>query len=161
MALSFPHIDATTVATKDGFLAFLRAQPVILPIATFGPDTSGAVLRSYELPCLPLLDGIEANLESKLTPRGVHFRLYVPLDYEAHGEVQVGVTRSGATKRLFKAHKGGYAHKLVSYTYTPKELGVGHAACTLCLAMGCDALALLHLMPTPQNDFIVNGDLFL
>ena len=157
MALSFPHIDATTVATKDGFLAFLRAQPVILPIATFGPDASGAVLCSYELPCLPLLDGIEANLESKLTPRGVHFRLYVPLDYEAHGEVQVGMTRTGAMKRLFKANK---AHKLVSYTYTPKELGLRSAACALCLAMDCDALALLHLTPPPPTDFHVDSNLF-
>lgn len=117
------------LSTKEGFLDFLRTHPAKLLLSS-EPEEDGTVYHYYDMEGLPKGVHNGANLKACLAPDCAEF-------------VVPDVDSSGC----------------IWWVYTPHELGIHPAACTLLMAMGADALALLRL-PKVQPGEIVSGDLF-
>lgn len=120
------------LSTKEGFLAFLRAHPARLLFSS-PPEDDGSVYHSYDVEGLPkgVLHG--ANMKACLSPDGADFT--VPF-------------------------YGPNRDTTLWWVYTPTELGLHPAACTMLLAVGADAMELLHLPQVAPAEFSVPGFLF-
>ena len=105
-------------STKEGFLAFARSHHARLLFSS-EPDKDGGVCHYYDMDGLPKKARNGANLKARLSADSADFLM----------------------------PDGDHIAGCVWWVFTPQELGLHPAACTLLLAVGADALALLHLPP--------------